>query len=639
MSKLQQQKETGIKMPIRYKITIYMAVLICITVGISTYTTVRTEKKILTNKIIYENKRLVRNIAFRIKKALLVSNWVSIEEILANSPIGEHDEMIYLKIVKPDGKVFMANESSFVGETINPTLLIEQESIIMNHFFSQQKECGILIAHPTLIDNENWYIIAGFPSIQIETTIKYLILQNLMSGSFVILLGAFVSFFLAKTICDPIINLTKAAKVIADGNLTHHVTANTKDEMGELARTFNDMAIKLEESRVHLEEKINELATEKKLLSITLDGMSEGLIAVDADKRIVLFNTIAEDLSGWKFKEVEGKPVDDVLQIVNEQTNEPVKSTIDKALQSQKIERGTQHDVLISKNGRKHPVFISASPIDKSENAIIRIIVVFRDVSHERELDRMKTDFTSSVSHELRTPLTSIKAYTETILRDRNMPEEVQLEFLAIIDEESNRLATLIEDLLEVSRIDSGTVKVKCKLVDISSVIKRVSTALEPLAQKKNIQLKTNIENELPELNGDESKIESVIINLANNAIKFTPEHGEVAIDIKTANDEMIISVRDTGMGIPKEALSKIFDRFYRVYRPGKQIQGTGLGLSIVNKIVTMHNGRIEVESEVGQSTTFTVFLPLKDKGWDGMERRHSKDRREVSAVYATPNK
>ncbi|MFC1677332.1 ATP-binding protein [Planctomycetota bacterium] len=633
MSKRQQQKETEIKMPIRYKITIYMAVLICITVGISTYTTVRTEKKILTNKIIYENKRLVRNIAFRIRKALLVSNWASIEEILANSPIGEHDEMLYLKIVKPDGKVFMANESSFIGETVNPTLLIEQESIITGHFFSQQKEYGILIAHPALIDNENWYIIAGFPSIQIKTTIKYLILQNLMSGSFVIILGAFVSFFLAKRICDPIINLTKAAKVLADGNLTHHVTANTKDEMGALARTFNDMAIKLEKSRVHLEEKINELATEKKLLSVTLDGMSEGLIAVNADKRIVLFNTIAENLSGWKFKEVEGKSVDEVLQIINEQTNEPVESTIDKALQSQKTERGTQHDIFISKNGDKYPVFVSASPIDKSENAIIRIIVVFRDVSHERELDRMKTDFTSSVSHELRTPLTSIKAYTETILRDRNMPEEVQLEFLAIIDEESNRLATLIEDLLEMSRIDSGTVKVKRELVDISAVIQRVSTVLEPLAQKKNIQLKTNTENELPELNADASKIESVIINLANNAIKFTPEQGEVAIDIKTANDEMIISVRDTGMGIPKEALSKIFDKFYRVYRPGKQIQGTGLGLSIVNKIVSMHDGRIEIESEVGQGTTFTVFLPLKEKGWDGVERR------KVSTVCATPNK
>ena len=137
---------------------------------------------------------------------------------------------------------------------------------------------------------------------------------------------------------------------------------------------------------------------------------------------------------------------------------------------------------------------------------------------------------------------------------------------------------------------------------------------MEPLADKKNIKLEPRISNELPKLSADESKIESVIINLINNAIKFTPENGRVSISVETADGQMSIRISDTGMGIPAEALPKIFNRFYRVYRPGKQIQGTGLGLSIVNKIVSMHNGRIEVESEVGQGTTFTVFIPLATK-------------------------
>ncbi len=611
MNELQQQRREGIKMPICHKITIYMAVLICITVGINTYTTVRTETKILTNKIIHENKRLVRNIAFRIKKALLVSNRASVEDILADPTISENSEMTYIKIVEPDGKVYMTNESSFVGEMVDSTLLVEQEDVIIDHFFPQQKQYGILIVHPTMIDSKRWHIIAGFPSIQIKTTIKYLILQNLMSGSFVILLGAFVSFFFAKTICDPIINLTKAAKVIADGDLTHRVVANTKDEVGELARTFNNMAVKLKKSHTHLEEKVEELAAEKELLSITLSGMSEGLIAVDVNKRIILFNTVAENLCGWEFKEVEGKLVDDVFQIVSEQTKEPIESPIARALQSGETECGTENDVLLSRDGHECPIYTSAAPIRKNEGAVIGVVMVFRDVSYEREIDRMKTDFTSSVSHELRTPLTSIKAYTETILRDRNMPEEVQLEFLAIIDEESNRLATLIEDLLEVSRIESGTTKIEREFVNIVVVIEKVLTALKPLAEKKNIQLETNISDELPKLQADESKIESVVMNLINNAIKFTPEHGQVSIYTEVANGEMFIRISDTGMGIPKEALPKIFDRFYRVHRPGKQIQGTGLGLSIVNKIITMHNGRIEVESEMNQGTTFTIFLPL----------------------------
>ena len=631
MNKLRNQRDKGIKLPIRHKITIYVAVLICITIGINTYTTVRTETKILTNKIIYDNKRLVRNVGFRIKKALLVSNWAAVEELLTEPTMTEYGEMIYIKIVKPDGKVCMANESSFVGETVAPSLLLEQESVITKHFFPQQKLYGMLVVQPTTIDNEKWHIIAGFPSIQIKTTIRYLIFQNLLSGSFVMLLGTVVSFFLAKTICDPILNLTKAAKVIANGDLTHRVTTTTKDEVGELAVTFNDMAGKLEKSRVNLEENLNELNTEKKLLSVTLDGMSEGLIALDTDKRIVLFNKVAENLTGWKFRDVKGKPVDRVFQIVNERADEPTESTIDKALQSGKTESGTQYDVLISKNDDKHPIFVCTSPIDKSENAIIRAIIVFRDVSHERELNRMKSDFTSSVSHELRTPLTSIKAYTETILRDPNMPEDIQRQFLGIIEEESNRLATLIEDLLEVSRINSGTVKIKYEIIDLLAVTKRVLVALEPLAQKKNIQLKANIANKLPELQADEGKIESVITNLVNNAIKFTPEKGQVSINIKEKNEQIVMSVSDTGMGIPKEALPKIFERFYRVNRPGKQIQGTGLGLSIVKKIILMHNGRIDVESEEGQGTTFTIFLPLKAEEWDGIERRKTKDRRETS--------
>ena len=611
MNELQQQKRERIKMPIRHKITIYMAVLICITIGINTFTTVRTETKILTNKTIHENKRLVRNIAFRIKKSVFVSNRTHAEDILADPAISENIAMTYIKIVKPDGKVYMANEKSFLGETIDSTLLVDQENVIIDYFFPQQKQYGVLVVHPVMVGNERWHVVAGFPPIQIKTTIRFLILQNLISGSFVILLGTFVSFFFAKKICDPIIKLTRAAKIISDGDLTHRVTTNAQDEVGELAKTFNDMAVKLKESHTNLEEKVEELADEKDLLSITLGGMSEGLIAVDVNRRIILFNTVAEDLCGWEFKEVDGKLVDDVFQIVNEQTKEPTENPIARALQSGETECGTKNDVLLSRDGCECPVYASAAPIRKDEGAVIGVVMVFRDVSYEREIDHMKTDFVSSVSHELRTPLTSIKAYTDTILRDSNMPEETKSQFLVIVSEEADRLATLIEDLLEVSRIESGTIKIEQEFVDIAGITKKVLIALEPLAEKKNIQLEANIPDELPKLQADESKIESVIVNLLNNAIKFTPEHGQVSICTEIANDEMLIRISDTGMGMPKEALPKIFNRFYRVNRPGKQIQGTGLGLSIVNKIVAMHNGRIEVESEVDQGTTFTIFLPL----------------------------
>jgi two-component system phosphate regulon sensor histidine kinase PhoR len=190
------------------------------------------------------------------------------------------------------------------------------------------------------------------------------------------------------------------------------------------------------------------------------------------------------------------------------------------------------------------------------------------------------------------------------------MPEQTKRQFLGIIDEESERLANLIEGLLEVSRLESGTVKISREPVDITAIIRQVSSALQPLADKKNIQLSMDVGNELPQLPGDEGRILSAVTNLVNNAIKFTPEGGRVSVSARQQADEIVIRVSDTGMGIPKEALSKIFERFYRVHHPGMQIPGTGLGLTIVKKIVMMHGGRIEVESELNHGTTFTIFLP-----------------------------
>jgi len=480
------------------------------------------------------------------------------------------------------------------------------------HFFPERNEYGMLLVSSTNIKNRKWYVLVGLSCHSINATTKRLIFHNFISGTFAVLLGTVVSFLLAKSICTPIIGLKQAAAIISDGNLDHRVVAESNDEVGDLANTFNDMAVKLKKSRARLEEKVEELATEKELLTITLGGMSEGLIAVDTKKHIILFNTTAENLSGWKFAEVSGKSIDDIFRIVNEQTNEPLESPVNKALQTGIAEFGTPDDALVSKNGRLRAVAICSSPIRKKDGAIVGVVTVVRDVSREREIDRMKEDFTSSVSHELRTPLTSIKAYTETILRDPNMPEETKQQFLTVVDEESDRLATLIEDLLEVSRIQSGKAKFKQEPVDVAAMAEKVVTALQPLAEKKNIRLQKSIAENLPELQADAGKIESVVTNLVNNAIKFTPEAGTVSVKLEHKNEEMVICVSDTGMGIPKESLPKIFDRFYRVHRPGKQIQGTGLGLSIVSKIVTMHNGRIDVESEVDKGTTFTVFLPLK---------------------------
>ena len=360
-----------------------------------------------------------------------------------------------------------------------------------------------------------------------------------------------------------------------------------------------------------VKERTEQLAEEKELLSVTLSSMSDGVIAVDVDKRIILFNQVAVYLTGWSFAEVHGKKVDEFFRIVRGNTEQPAENFVDKALESGQIQTGTDEDCLVVRDNSLHSVSVSAAPIRRNNGTIVGVVIVFRDVTKEREIDQMKEDFISSVSHELRTPLTSIKAYTETILSEPDMEREKRGEFLRVIEEETERLTSLIESILEISRIEAGTFEIVREDVDIAVVIERVITALKPLAGQAGIELKSDIQCELGMLEGDESKIESVITNLVNNAIKFTPGNGGVSISVQCRGDELFIYVSDTGMGIPKESLPKIFERFCRVYHEGKQVQGTGLGLAIVKEIVQMHGGRIGVESEVGKGTTFTVVLPL----------------------------
>ena len=360
-----------------------------------------------------------------------------------------------------------------------------------------------------------------------------------------------------------------------------------------------------------VKERTEQLAEEKELLAVTLSSMGDAVVAVNVENRIVLFNKTAEWLTGWRFEEVNGKSADEVIKIVNEQTRQPAESPIDRVLESRKVESGTDHDVLVARTGRHCPVSATAAPIRRNDGTMTGIVLVFRDVSQQREIDRMKSDFISSVSHELRTPLTSIKAYAETMLQDRNMTEETRVEFLQVINEESDRLTNLINGILEISRMESGTIEIVRRPVDVCLVTRRAVEGLEHLASQKKIRIETGIAEHLPEILGDENKIHSLVSNLVNNAIKFTPENGCIWVSAQMSNNELVIKVTDNGMGIPSEDLPKIFGRFYRVYRPGTQIQGTGLGLAIVKEIVLRHDGRIEVESEIGRGSTFTIYLPV----------------------------
>ena len=241
--------------------------------------------------------------------------------------------------------------------------------------------------------------------------------------------------------------------------------------------------------------------------------------------------------------------------------------------------------------------------------------VTVRKLAEEalRESDRLKSDFVSSVSHELRTPLASILGFSSTILRDKKMTDDVKEEFIKIIYQESQRLSKLIEDILNISRIESGRVTYRMQKVDCKPIISEILDVHTIQAQEKNIEVFHKFSENHYEIFADPDALKQVFSNLIGNAIKFTPENGQIRIRLIKFGDRIVLEISDTGIGIPEKEKDKVFDKFYRVYRPGLEIKGTGLGLSIVKEILDAHEAQIEIESEENKGTTFRVNFSIKD--------------------------
>ena len=378
------------------------------------------------------------------------------------------------------------------------------------------------------------------------------------------------------------------------------------------------MAMKIKAYHENLEEIVKErteqLQQEKELLSVTLSSMTDGVIVVDENKNVILINNIAEKLTGNILKNAKGKNINEILQLINERTKEPIENPINKVISTGHIQTMIEPGILLLTDNEEYPVSIAAAPFCKVKGIISGAVILIHDRSQEHIVDQMKTDFISSVSHELRTPLTSIKAYTETILRDPNMPEEQKREFLIIIDKESIRLADLVNGLLEISKLDSGQFEVVKQDINIVDIAEQIIHSLKCTAENKNVVLEKNFAGTIPLLWGHDSRIRSLISNLISNALKFTPSGGKVSVNLEYDNNELIISVSDTGIGIPAEDIPHIFDRFYRVPQKDSKIPGTGLGLAIVKEVAALHDGKVDVESELGKGTTFIVTLPLSEK-------------------------
>ncbi|HID89710.1 MAG TPA: response regulator, partial [Anaerolineae bacterium] len=343
-----------------------------------------------------------------------------------------------------------------------------------------------------------------------------------------------------------------------------------------------------------------------------LEGVADGVMVTDAEGHVILFNAAAERVLGVAREEVLGRTTREMLGLYGAEgrawldaIEEWAASPADHVPGDFTAERVQIGDRIVS---------VHISPVIMGSE-YLGTVSVFRDITAEVEAERAKSEFVSTVSHELRTPMTSIKGYTDLLLMGAvGELTEQQRHFLTIIRHNADRLTALVNDLLDISRIESGRIELNLKPVSIRDVTDQVVSSLQPRASSQDLVLRVNMDPNLPAVWGDSDRIAQILVNLIGNAIQYTPPGGEITVSAQVRGEMMEVSVSDTGIGISKENQEKIFDRFFRADDPlVQETPGTGLGLAITASLVEMHGGKIWVESELGEGSTFTFTLPLAE--------------------------
>jgi len=400
--------------------------------------------------------------------------------------------------------------------------------------------------------------------------------------------GGLSAFFLSR----PLGRIADAADRFLHGETEVKIPVKHDDEIGRLARAFN-----------YLSEEIVRLGRKEEWLREVLSSIRESIIVTNASGEIVLANPAASRLFMIKGARKGAIPVDQI-------DLPEVRELFERAHARQ---RGIYKEELTVMTPKGERVFkVTAVPVTKGE-LFDGTVLVINDITRLRNLERTRRDFVSSVSHELRTPLASIKGYTETLLEGAINDPENATAFLNIIHQESEQLTALINDVLDLSRIESGKIFYSFEPLEIRPQLEKTVALFEQVASRKGVRIELNVPEGLPAVNADKNYFDIVMRNLIDNAIKYVDANrGRVTVSAYKADDAVSIEVSDNGIGIPKSDLERIFERFYRVDKArSRELGGTGLGLSIVKHIVLAHKGKVEVRSRTSSGSTFTVTLPI----------------------------
>ncbi|OON98889.1 MAG: hypothetical protein ATN35_03090 [Epulopiscium sp. Nele67-Bin004] len=488
--------------------------------------------------------------------------------------------------------------NGFTG-VVNQTVNLGVATTTEWRYFVTDKQSTVEHALPIKSNNEEMYaiiyVITGTAEIynNVDEVMSTLGMGTMLALA---LAGVFSAMF-SRMITQPIKALTTSAKMLVEGAF-QKIPIASNDEIGQLTQSFNFMAFELRRSML-------DMSSEKNKLGRILENLADGVMAFNRQGVLIHANSVCYDMLG-KTK------IDHRFDYIFPKfgLNISFDSIITSDIHNKK---GTMMEV-----DDKY-INLHFAPYESSHGEIEGLTVVMQDVTSQQKLDQMRKDFVANVSHELRTPLTTVKSYTETLLSGAIEDKDLALNFLGVMEKETDRMTNLVQDLLELSRIDNKQMSLTMHVVDVGELIEETVEAQHLQASVKGQKILLEyVRSDDYLIEGDSARLRQIFHNIVSNAIKYTPNSGKIIIKLLHQDNKVIIKVADSGIGISKQDLERIFERFYRADKArSRQMGGTGLGLSIAKEMVELHGGTIEINSALGRGTEVTMTFSRLELDFD----------------------
>ena len=465
--------------------------------------------------------------------------------------------------------------------------------------FSSSLNIDMLYVAVTIRNGEkiNGYVRLARPLHDVQKVIQKMYESILGASAIAVIVSLLIALFISYRLAEPIRAMERFTEKLRQGEPVGAILLNTADETKKLADNINFL---VEE----LKDKIRIANEEKSKLMTALTSMTEGVLIINAQGLIEFVSPVLGDMLSVRYEDVFGK-------------------TLMEAFRSAELQK------ILTEFKRTGENITREITLDMAEVVILNVsvsavhgypqedktMIVFHDVTRLKKLEKVKEDFVANVTHEIRTPLTAIIGYLETIKNGAIVNIDETKKFVDIILNQAERLNRLVEDLLTLSHIELKELKFNFENVSINAAITNVISLVETKAKEKKITIHNNVRENFPMIRADKDKLTQIFVNILDNAVKFTPESGRITIVAKEADAYTAVSISDTGIGVPRDEIQRLGERFYRVDRSrSRDLGGTGLGLSIVKHLMIAHGGRMEIESELGRGTTVSLLFPLAKK-------------------------